>query len=220
MFNMSVGFEFEERYWDGGLLVAGLDEVGRGAFAGPLVCGGVVFPPGIWRVYGKSGVRIDDSKRLTRKSREVASLWIKKNALSWSVGEACVEEVNELGVKGALNLAFGRALEGLRVEVGHVLLDGNGRIEGYKGGLTSIIGGDGKAFSIAAASIIAKVHRDKILCDVGKMPKYSAYRWYKNMGYGTAEHLKALLKYGQTDYHRKQFVKTFLFNNSSAFRAR
>ncbi len=198
---MTPGFEFEQEIWKRGLIVAGVDEVGRGAFAGPLVAGAVAFAPQILNPkFETLKIRIDDSKKLSRIQRERASVWIKNNALAWAVGEVEVWEINNLGMGKALKIAYERALGNLEVKADEVLLDGLG----------GIIRGDSISFSIAAASIVAKVHRDKILCDAAQNTKYSAYLWYKNMGYGTREHREAIIKYGMTDYHRKQFVETFL----------
>ncbi len=206
-------FHFERRLWEkGNLVVAGADEVGRGAFAGPLVGAVVSFPVGI-----KIEVEIDDSKRLSPRKREEAALWIKKYSLSWGIGKTSVSLINRLGLTKATQIAFRRAINNHKsLSINHLLVDAF--YVPYVRGLrrtnqTAIIKGDTKSLSIAAASIIAKVYRDEIMCDIGYKKYYRIYHWEINKGYGTKKHREALIKHGSTKYHRKKFIETFLMKN-------
>lgn len=192
-------------------IVAGLDEVGRGSFAGPIVAGAVAFARD-----QKLKVRIDDSKKLTAKQREEAGHWIKRNALAWGVGEVGVSKINRFGIKKAGETAFRIAIS--KVKPDFILIDAF--YIPYVRGLRrrrqkAIINGDEKSISIAAASIIAKVYRDKLMLKLGKEPKYRKYGWASNKGYGTREHQTAIKKYGLTRQHRKAFVETWLKSSSS-----
>lgn len=232
---------FERKLWKRGFKhVGGVDEVGRGCFAGPVVAGCVVFPKqlSIHRCID-SGIKIDDSKKLTARQRERADKWIKKNSLTWGIGEAKVAEINRLGMGAATLSAFRRAVsdankhQHLRIE--YLLIDALyiPYIRGYpiivknnfkdrkkpkmrngKGRQLAIINGDEKSITISAASIIAKVYRDKLMRKLSKNPKYKNYGWGKNKGYGTKKHQEAIKKYGITRHHRKQFVQTFISNSS------
>lgn len=208
-------FKDERRFWKKGYkFVAGVDEVGRGCFAGPVVAGCVVFAR-----HSKIpvNVRIDDSKKLTPKQREKGAVWIKQKALSWGVGEVSTSVINRLGMAKATKMAFRRSISAARKRFGksidYLLIDaffipyvrGN-----PKGRQMAIIDGDQKSVSIAAASIIAKVYRDKVMLRLSKNPKYKKYGWGRNKGYGTKEHQSAIKKYGISRFHRKDFMKNFL----------
>jgi len=221
-------FSFEDKLHKKGFrVIAGVDEVGRGCFAGPVVAAAVAFAPNsnfqipISNQFS-SNVIINDSKKLTPKKREIADKWTRKNALAWGIGSASVAQINRLGIKKATEIAFRKAIKNSGVKINYLLIDAFFIL--YVKGLRRknqkpIIKGDTKSISIAAASIIAKVYRDKLMADLGKKPKYRKYKWTKNKGYGTLEHRKAIKKYGLTRQHRKQFVETWI-NNSSSFRAR
>lgn len=221
---------YETKLWKRGYkAVAGVDEVGRGSLAGPVVAGCVVFAQD--SQIPKS-VRIDDSKKITPRQREKGAKWIKENATSWGVGEVSTSVINRLGMAKATKMAFRRSISLARKRFGksidYLLIDaffipyvrqlptrrkkdGKGRyIKNPKGRQMAIVDGDEKSLSIGAASIIAKVYRDKIMLRLGKKPKFKKYGWGRNKGYGTKEHQKAILKYGINRYHRKQFVETFL----------
>ena len=207
-------FRIENKLWKRFTYVAGVDEVGRGCFAGPVVAGCVVFVP--HSLIPKS-VRIDDSKKITPRQREKGTKWIKENTLSWGVGEVSASVINRLGMAKATKMAFRKAVSVARKRLGksidYLLIDaffipyvrGN-----PKGRQMAIVDGDEKSLSIGAASIIAKVFRDRIMVKLGKKPKFKKYGWGRNKGYGTKEHQSAIKKYGITRYHRKQFVETFL----------
>lgn len=204
--------------------IAGVDEVGRGCFAGPVVAAAVAFAPNsnfqlpIFNQFSKK-IIINDSKKLSPKQREIADEWIRKNALAWGIGQASVSQINKLGIKKASEIAFRRAIVNCKLSINYLLIDAF-YIPYVKGlrrkNQKPIIKGDTKSVSIAAASIIAKVFRDKLMTDLDKRPKFRKYKWAKNKGYGTLEHRKAIKKYGLTRYHRNQFVETWISNSSSS----
>lgn len=206
-------FSFEKRKWKKDFkFVAGVDEVGRGSFAGPVMAGCVVFEK---KTKIPDGIKINDSKKLRPLERRKASKWIKQNALAWGIGGASVSVINRLGMAKATKMAFRRAINDASRRLG-------GRIDfllidaffiPYVRGLRrknqqAIINGDEKSFSIAAASIIAKVERDKEMLRFSR--KYPKYGWGRNKGYGTRQHQEALKKFGITRHHRKAFVSRFI----------
>jgi len=192
--------------------VAGIDEVGRGSFAGPVMAGCVVFGE---KTKIPDGLKIDDSKKLRPLERRRASEWIKRNTLAWGIGGAPVSVINRLGMAKATKMAFRRAISQanrrLDGRIDFLLIDAF--FIPYVRGLRrknqqAIINGDEKSFSIAAASIIAKVERDRQMLRFSR--KYPKYGWGRNKGYGTRQHQQALKKYGMTRYHRKAFVARFI----------
>lgn len=222
---MGVDFSFERALWKKGFrAIAGVDEVGRGCFAGPVVAGCVVFRKNFQFVNSDLKLRIDDSKKLTPRQREKAETWIKKNALAWGIGEAGVSLINRAGTGRATKVAFRRAIAVVqrKVPLNYLLIDAF--YIPYVRGLRrknqkAIINGDEKSFTIATASIIAKVYRDNLMKRLSRNPKYRGYGWGENKGYGTKTHQNAIKRLGQTRYHRRAFVETFL-NNSSFSQAR
>jgi ribonuclease HII len=215
---------FEKKIWKKGFrVVVGVDEVGRGSFAGPIVAAVAGFAPNSNFDYLRSEklsrrIIINDSKRLTAKQRERSSFWIKRNALCYGIGWASVSQINRLGIKKASEVAFRKAIKRCGKRVDYLLIDAF-YIPYVKGlrrkNQKPIIKGDTKSVSIAAASIIAKVYRDKLMQKLGDKSKYRFYGWGRNKGYGTSEHRKAIKKYGMTRLHRKQFVATWIKNSSS-----
>ena len=177
-------------------IVAGVDEVGRGSLIGPVYAAAVILNKSINRKLLK------DSKSLTKSKREILSRYIKKNSI-WSIGKASVKEIEKINILQASLLAMKRAIKKLKKKPVIVLVDGNKlpEIKNYK--LRSIIKGDQKIPSISAASIIAKVTRDKMITNLGK--KFKGYYWDQNYGYGTKQHLKAIKNLGITSQHRKNF---------------
>ena len=175
---------------------AGVDEAGRGSLIGPVYAAAVILDKSIKKKLLK------DSKSLTKSSREILSKYIKKNSM-WAVGKASVREIEKINILQASLLAMKRAIQKLKKKPAIVLIDGNKvpEIKSYK--LKSIIKGDQKIPSISAASIIAKVTRDKMITSLGK--KFKGYNWDKNFGYGTQQHLKAIKNLGVTSHHRKNF---------------
>lgn len=208
-------FSFEKKFWKKGFkIVAGVDEVGRGCFAGPVVAGCVAFTQNSnFENLNSRQIRINDSKKLNSRERELAAYWIKRNVLVYGIGKASVAEINVFGIKKASEIAFRRAIKNCGKRIDYLLIDAF-YIPYVKGlrrkNQKPIVKGDTKSISIAAASVIAKVYRDKLMRKLADNPKYSRYRWNDNKGYGTLSHQKSIKRYGITRFHRKKFVETFL----------
>ncbi|MFL5606419.1 MAG: ribonuclease HII [Gemmatimonadaceae bacterium] len=181
-----------------GPLLAGIDEVGRGPLAGPVVACAVVMPPEMRAIRG-----VDDSKKLTAAERERMATRIRERALSVAVGAASVREIDRINIYHAAVLAMRRALRRLRVTPDHVLVDGN-PIRSLGVEHTAVVGGDACCHSIACASIVAKVTRDRLMRALAK--RHPEYRWETNVGYGTAEHHAGLAAHGLTAHHRRSFT--------------
>lgn len=181
--------------------IAGIDEVGRGPLAGPVYAAAVILNPDI------DILEIKDSKKLTLLQREKLSEEIKKNCLDFSIGIACVEEIDKLNILNATKLAMKRAVEGLKIKPEFLLIDAV-TLEDILVPQMSIIKGDDLSISIGAASIIAKVERDTYMKEISL--KYPQYKFDKNKGYGTKDHIEAIKKYGTCELHRKAFVKNFI----------
>ena len=178
------------------LPIAGVDEVGRGPLAGDVLAAAVI-------LQGKSEIPgLDDSKLMTPKKRKALYLSIKNNALCWSIGRASVAEIDKKNILKASLLAMDRAVQGLTVIPGYVLVDGN-KLPNWDYPSQAIIRGDKTIPEISAASIIAKVIRDQELEELDAI--YPGYGFARNKGYPTKEHLSALKKLGPTDAHRKSF---------------
>jgi ribonuclease HII len=184
----------------------GCDEVGRGALAGPVVAACVVFSNEIETNEILS--QIKDSKLLSKKKREELSEYIKNYALDWSVGFVDNKRIDEINILNATFEAMHKALDKITIDIDHIIVDGN-RFKKYKNiKNTCIIKGDNEYLSIASASIIAKVERDKYMTDLANQPALSVYKFEKNSGYGTKIHKEAISKYGVSDYHRMSFCLT------------
>jgi len=177
-------------------IVAGVDEVGRGSLIGPVYAAAVILNKSIDKKVLK------DSKKLTKSKRENLAEYIKENSI-WAIGKATVKEIEKINILHASLLAMKRAIIKLKKKPSIVLVDGNKvpDIKDYK--INFVIKGDQKIPSISAASIIAKVTRDKTISNLGK--NFKNYHWDKNYGYGTKQHLKAIKKFGITIHHRKTF---------------
>lgn len=188
----------EMRYWDEGLQhVAGVDEVGRGPLAGPVVAAAVVLPPGCW-IMG-----VGDSKQMSEKQREEAVARILQTCVAWGVGAASPRVVDRINIRRATALAMQRAIARLGVAPDHLLVDGLAVPELGLETHTPVVGGDGRVHCIGAASILAKVTRDRLMVRLAQ--RYPAYGWERNKGYGTPDHLKALDEHGMTPHHRRSF---------------
>jgi len=177
-------------------IIAGVDEVGRGSLIGPVYAAAVILNKSINKKLLK------DSKALSKSKREILSKYIKQNSI-WSIGKASVKEIERINILQASMLAMKRAVKKLKRKPTLVLIDGNKVPEIKDHKLKSIIKGDKKIPSISAASIIAKVTRDKMISNLGK--KFKGYYWDQNCGYGTKQHLKAIKNLGITIQHRKNF---------------
>ncbi len=176
---------------------AGLDEVGRGCLAGPVVAAAVILP------FDFTHSLLTDSKQLSAKNRQDIAAEIQEKAIAWAIAEASVDEIDQFNILKASMLAMHRALEKLSVQPELLLVDGN-RFTPYEWlPHQCIIKGDTLYYSIAAASVIAKVERDKLMQNLST--KYPQYGWESNKGYPTPLHKKALQQYGTTEWHRKSF---------------
>lgn len=188
----------DEPFWTQGLVVAGMDEVGRGPLAGNVVVACVAMPrdPLIeW---------VDDSKKLSESRREKVYQQILESALYIGIGQATPEEIDEINILQATKKAMRQAAEQVPADV--YLIDAVSNL-GLKGVEIPIIKGDATSYSIAAASIVAKVVRDRQMIQLDEL--YPQYGFARNKGYGTAEHIAALKEYGPTPYHRRSFIKNF-----------
>ena len=176
--------------------IAGVDEVGRGSLIGPVYAAAVILKKKI------NKKELKDSKKLNKAKREILSKYIKKNS-TWAIGSASIKEIEKINILNASLLAMKRAIKKLKKKPKLVLIDGNKIpiIKNYK--LKNIIKGDEKIPEISAASIIAKVSRDRLVNKMSK--KFTKYSWHKNAGYGTKDHLRAIKKFGITKHHRKTF---------------
>lgn len=184
--------------------VCGVDEAGRGPLAGP-VCAAAVILPENTIIDG-----VNDSKKLSEKKREALFDVIKSSARSYCIAYATVEEIESMNILNATMLAMKRAVEGLDVKADYAMIDGN-RLPDLNIDSEFIIKGDAKSMSIAAASILAKVSRDKLLREYAK--EYPEYQFDKHKGYGTKAHIEALKKYGPCPYHRMSFLGKILGND-------
>ena len=182
--------------------IAGVDEVGRGPLAGPVVCAAVIMPLGIEELV----VGVDDSKKLSEKKREELAEKIKEKAIAYSIVEIDEKAIDEMNILQATRLGMKRAIETLSISPDVVLTDGNMTID-ITPPQTSVIHGDALSYSIGAASIVAKVYRDNLMDEYAK--DYPHYAFEKNKGYGTAEHIAGIKEHGLCPIHRKTFTKKF-----------
>lgn len=177
-------------------LIAGVDEVGRGPLAGPVIAAAVILDP------ARIPEGLADSKALTPKRREAIAARIHARA-QVGIGEASVEEIDAINILRASHLAMERAIAALPVQPDHVLIDGNMIPRGLTLSAETIVKGDAKSLSIAAASIVAKIGRDALMVDLAQ--QYPGYGWEKNAGYPAPQHKEALRNLGVTPHHRRSF---------------
>ena len=195
-------YEFEQQAVSEGFkVVCGIDEAGRGPLAGPVFAAAVVLPMGC-EIEG-----INDSKKLTEKKREKLFDIITEKALAYSIATATEKEIDEINILQATFLAMGRAVDGLEIQPDIALIDGNQK-PGLEIEQRTIVKGDSKSISIAAASILAKVSRDRYMLELAKV--YPQYQFEKHKGYGTKLHYEMLEQYGISDIHRRTFLKKLL----------
>ncbi|MBR2479451.1 MAG: ribonuclease HII [Clostridia bacterium] len=201
MLEYTIENELNEK---GFVSVCGVDEAGRGPLCGPVCAAACILPSGLY-IEG-----LNDSKKLTAKRRDKIFEEIKSNAVAYSIAFASVEEINELNILEATLLAMRRAIDGLSVKADYALIDGN-VCRGFQLPAQYVIHGDAISPSIAAASILAKVTRDRLCDELDR--EYPQYGIAKNKGYGTKQHMDALRQYGPTPIHRTQFIR-FLDNEN------
>ncbi len=197
--------EFERQHWQAGYtLLAGVDEAGRGPLAGPVVAGAVAAPRDLLEAESEALLQgLTDSKKLTERRRE-AFFEILRNhpSIMIGVGEATVEEIDRLNILRATHVAMARAIDALAVTPDHALVDGR-PVEGLPCSSTAIVGGDGVSLLIAAASVVAKVTRDRYMVELDR--RYPQYGFAKHKGYGSRTHMQALFEYGPSPVHRRSF---------------
>ena len=188
----------ERALWAAGCrLVAGVDEVGRGPLAGPVVAAAVILPAGL-RVQG-----VSDSKQLTAEARAEADAEVRRLAAAVAVGAASAAEIDALGIAGATRAALKRALDSLRIRPGHVVLDGR-PVRGLGWEHRAVVKADYRIHCVACASVVAKVCRDRLMDRLH--PRYPGYGWDHNKGYATDDHRDAIKRLGPTPHHRKSFA--------------
>lgn len=179
-------------------VICGVDEAGRGPLCGPVFAAACVLPEGL-EIEG-----LNDSKKLTEKKREKLFDIIKEKAIAYCIASASVEEIDELNILEADLLAMRRAIDGLSQKADFALIDGNVN-RGFNIDSAPVIKGDSISMSIAAASVLAKVARDRICTELDR--DYPQYKIAKNKGYGTKDHISALFEYGPSPIHRKKFIR-------------
>lgn len=211
-----LDFEYEINLWRQQFIVIGVDEVGRGSLAGPIVAAACVFPE---NSKPSKIIIINDSKKLSARQREVSAVWIRKTALMWAIAEIDVATINRIGIARAGIAALRKAVYQCSDKVLHknksFVLSDYFHIPYLKGigqaRQKAIVKGDAKCFSIAAASIIAKVYRDALMRRMAE--NYLNYGWERNKGYGTEEHRIMIKRFGLTKLHRRDFVRNLFKEN-------
>lgn len=199
-----VDFEIEREYAAKGYkLICGIDEAGRGPLAGPVFAAAVILPDGC-EIDG-----LNDSKKLSEKKREALFDVIKEKALYWGIGSADEKEIDEINILKATFLAMKRAVENMGIKPDLALIDGNQKPHISDGiDEVTVVKGDARSMSIAAASVLAKVSRDRFMLEMDG--KYPEYEFYKHKGYGTKLHYEKIAEYGISEIHRKTFLKKII----------
>ena len=182
-------------------IIAGVDEAGRGPLAGDVYAAAVILPKNLI-IEG-----LNDSKKISEKKRDMLYDIIKEKAVAWAVATASVDEIDEYNIRNATYIAMNRALRDLKTKIDYVLVDGDA-IKDCEYPYSCVVKGDSKSASISAASILAKVTRDRYMLTLAE--KYPEYQFEKHKGYGTALHIEMLKKYGASPVHRKTFIKKFV----------
>ena len=201
-----MDYSYEKQAMEKGFkTICGIDEAGRGPLAGPVYAAAVILPIDL-EIDG-----LNDSKKLTEKKREALFDIICEKAISYSVGIATEEEIDEINILNATFLAMRRAVDGLSIKPDYALIDGNQHPKLSIPDET-VVKGDGKSLSIAAASILAKVSRDRFMLEIAE--KYPEYCFEKHKGYGTKLHYEMIEKYGVSPVHRRSFLKKILGDNN------
>lgn len=200
--NLRPSFKYEKELWHRGLLVAGIDEVGRGALAGPLVAAAVILAPNILQSKSNWIKRVRDSKKLTPSARVELYQKIIKTAQTFAIAEISNKQIDRHGIQQSNVLVVNRAVSKLKLRPDYLLVD---FIAGFKSKLpfTTIVRGDNKIFSVACASILAKVHSDNLMIRLNGI--YTTYKFDQHKGYGTSVHRQIIKKHGLTPIHRKTF---------------
>jgi len=193
----------------GGALLAGVDEVGRGPLAGPVTAAAVILP-GDFHAPG-----LDDSKRLGPEARERWAERIRTEARAWAVADLSADEVDRLGIREAVFRVMRKAVESLRIRPDRILVDGRELPPGLAAA-TAVVGGDGRSLAVAAASVVAKVHRDGFMRRADR--RYPAYGFAANKGYGSPEHIRILRDEGPCPLHRRSFLGRILVSNEKEAR--
>lgn len=193
--------EIENRIISSGYkLVCGVDEAGRGPLAGPVYAAAVIL--------GDNIEGLNDSKKLSEAKREKLYDIITENAVAWSVASASVEEIEKYNILKATYIAMNRAIESLKIKPDFAIIDGNRMPKNISVPAECVIKGDALSSSVAAASVLAKVSRDRLMCTYDK--EYPDYNFKKHKGYGTKEHTDAIKKFGPCEIHRLSFLKNIL----------
>lgn len=196
-------FSYENKALDKGYkFICGVDEAGRGPLAGP-VCAAAVILPLNCEIAG-----LDDSKKISEKKRELLFDKIIENAVAYNVAYGTLEEIEKYNILEATYIAMNQAIDGLNIKADFALIDGNRVPKGISVPCETVVKGDSKSCSIAAASILAKVTRDRLMLEYDK--KYPQYLFAKHKGYGTKAHYEAISKYGVCEFHRMSFLKNVL----------
>ncbi len=195
--------EFENKLYKEGIkYIAGIDEAGRGPLAGPVVIGCVIMPQDSFIEY------VNDSKKVSETKREMLYEKITNEAIAWSTGIVWQDEIDEINILNATKKALTMAIDNLKVKPDKIVVDALDKIETRGIPYISVIKGDAKIYSISAASIIAKVTRDRIMRKYDEI--YPEYGFSGHKGYGTAKHIQAIKEHGICSLHRKSFVKNFI----------
>lgn len=195
--------EFENKLYNEKIkYIAGIDEAGRGPLAGPVVVGVVIMPKDSFIEY------VNDSKKVSESKREILYEKITNEAIAYNTGIVWQDEIDEINILNATKKALTQAIDGLKIKPDMILVDAIDKIDTRGIPYTSIIKGDAKVYSISAASIIAKVTRDRIIREYDEI--YPQYGFLSHKGYGTAKHIQAIKDFGICPLHRKTFVKNFI----------